>query len=233
MNIAGFFRRKSVRVISTFVLALLFFIIHNEINQYEKLSSAFSFDKHNFESVLHQHQRTISNTLYSLVGEAAKSNGNYSHCFQNSSPYDYSFYVFCNDSLVAWNNALIPLDSLNAEALSNSVSLFPNGWYIIQSHKRDSISAYGLMRIRSGYVFANEYLFDSFHPSFHCSSVPDIVTTPLEPRFNIHDRDGNYLFSLRFNGLKPSWSMATTINGFTFVLFIFFEIYLEFGACNF
>ena len=224
MEGVGFFRLKSVKVIVTFLLALFFFVVHNHVNRYEKLSSAFSFDKNGFESVLHQHQRTINNTLYALVGHAAKSKGNYANCFQNNSFHDYSFYVFCNDSLVAWNNAMIPVDSIKPGILSKPVSLFPNGWYLVQSHKSDSISAFGLMRIRSGYFFENEYLFDSFHPSFRLTSIPDIVTTPLEERFNVRDRDGGYLFSLRFNGLKPLWGTSTFVNGLAFILFVFFLI---------
>lgn len=220
----GFFRSKMVKVVGTFLLALLFFVVHNHFNRYEKLSSAFSFDKNDFESVLHQHQRTISNALYDLVGRAANSKGNYGSCFKNGAFHDYSFYVFSNDSLVAWNNAMVPVDSLKPGAFSKPILLFPNGWFLVQSHKRDSISAFGLMRIRSGYFFENEYLFESFHPSFKFSSVPDIVTTPLEDRFNISDRDGQYLFSLRFNGLKPLWGKSTFINGVAFILFVLFLI---------
>ncbi len=220
MKFHRFFQNRSIKVLGTLLLAIVFFIVHYQTNRHEKLGSAFSFDKNSFESVLHQHQRTISNTLYALVGQASKSTGSYDSCFQQSSLFDCSFYVFCNDSLVAWNNALIPIDSLKAQTLNKPVSLFPNGWYLIQSHRRDSISAYGLMRIRSGYVFENEYLFNSFHPCFHLSSVPEIVTTPIDSRFNIHDREGHYLFSLRFNGLKPQWSNTTTVNGLSFLLFI-------------
>lgn len=220
MKNISFLKHQGLWLVISFVMAVVFFGTHHYFNDLEKKSALSGFSKQNFEKTLHHNQKNIQSQL-SLIAQSAANNPR--RCPVASLDCvgsDYSFYVFCNDSLTSWNNALIPINQLNHKSLAQQVCHFPNGWYVIHTHKLDSITIYGTFRFKRDYVFENEYLFDSFHPSFHLSSVPGVTTTRGETLVNINDQAGQYLFSLRFNDQKPFYSWHSMINGSAFFLFV-------------
>lgn len=206
-------------VMLPFLLAFLFYGIHSYYNNQDNKSSALNFNLVHFEDVLHNHQRVMASTLKQITYRAGHSDGHYSSCIDGKKDLQYSYYLFNNDSLVTWRNAAVAPDSL-VNFKKPSVALFPNGWYLVQPMIVDSIKAYGLFCIKNSYAYENEYLFESFNSSFNISSIPDIVSSPINDGFQVRDAEGNFLMSLRFNELKPLWSSNTGIGLIAFFLFV-------------
>lgn len=223
---AGLFKNAASRILIPMTLALLFFGIHSHYNRLEKLSSSQLFDKSKFESEIHSHQRTLINELRILLERASALEHSADICYNPHIDGEFSYYMFVNDSLVSWINASVAPDSLVSSKIGTSAVSFPNGFYLEQCMRLDSITVCGLFRIKSGYAYENEYLYEKFHPSFKLSSIPEIVTSPIDNGFNISDINGDYLFSLRFNESKPVMGDSTMINLVAFFLFVLFLVIL-------
>ncbi len=213
-------RNAALKVLIPLALSVVLFVVHNYFNNSEKLRSSQHFSHSRFESVLHYHQKVIDGEINHIIDKVQSSSGRLEVHSKFQHDGDYSFYLFRGDTLVGWENASINPDLLMSMKSGISATYFANGFYMVQCVKSDRYSVYGLFRIRSGYAYENEYLFESFHSSFNLTSNPDIVTTKGSDGYNISDAGGNYLFSLRFNDLRPSFGVYTVINLICFFLFV-------------
>lgn len=115
---------------------------------------------------------------------------------------NFSYYVFDKDELLTWNNAIVPINDITPNTLSNKILETANGWYFIKKHTHADISVFALFRIKSKYLYNNEYLNSSFDKSFGIDGHNKIIIDPQKDGYKIHDAQGEYLFSITNNSVE-------------------------------
>jgi two-component system, NtrC family, nitrogen regulation sensor histidine kinase NtrY len=113
---------------------------------------------------------------------------------------EISIVAFRNDSLVYWSDNTITFDFLTEnkdyDKRFDSVS---NGWYVIKQFVEDSIRAYGFILVKTQYPYENEFLVNRFQPDLKLPSSTELLTEPQPGSYAVHDWEGIYLFSIKFN----------------------------------
>lgn len=106
-------------------------------------------------------------------------------------------FIYKDDSLLYWSDNSVPvMNKAMAERMNRHFVRFGNGWYdVIQSTSPD-IRIIGLALVRYDYPYQNEYLRNEYHEDFDLGSEVKLDTIP--GKINIHDSNGDFLFSLDF-----------------------------------
>ena len=108
--------------------------------------------------------------------------------------------AYRNDSLIYWSDNTLALTSLKEYEMNGKRFTFiSNGWYVIKPYVTDSISAYGLILVKSQYPYENEFLENKFQPDLKLPTSTELLTEPQPGSFSIHDWEGIYLFSINFS----------------------------------
>ncbi|MBN2813100.1 MAG: GHKL domain-containing protein [Bacteroidales bacterium] len=109
------------------------------------------------------------------------------------------FVAYRNDSLCYWSDNNISFDIFSKNNLGVSrFGFISNGWYAVKSYTRDSVSAYGLILIKSNYPYENSFLLNGFHPDLKLPVSTELFSQPQPGSYSILDWEGIYLFSIKF-----------------------------------
>ena len=147
-------------------------------------------------SIMERHDIAMSDWLTSIADTLANPS---THTFpQEFSLANYSLYVFDNDSLRLWHNSCLPNTDPQYASLNQHVLVAENGWFYVKSLKKDSTTLIALLRIRSHSPYNNDYITDSFHPSFSIGNEARISTTHADG-VDVNAPDGTYLFTVTGN----------------------------------
>lgn len=153
------------------------------------------------QKVFSRHEAAIHRELHQIADSAAALGPSHRVAdvgrFLNDSPYSY--YVFDADTLVAWHRAVVPLAHLTPGTFRARFMRFDNGWYYVAGLRSDTLSVFGLFRIKSLYAFENEYLDDALHPSFGLSGNLRVSSADSPTDARILTSDGSFLFSIRLS----------------------------------
>lgn len=110
------------------------------------------------------------------------------------------FFIYRNDSMLFWSdNRITEAELLPAIANDNQLLQLSNGWFyshVINSGKYRFIS---LLLIKNNYSIQNEYLDNSFNPSFNLPKEIQVKPKSLKTKFNILNSKGIVAFSLAFD----------------------------------
>lgn len=108
--------------------------------------------------------------------------------------------VYREDSLIYWSDNTFSFSDFEHNLINGKrFDFVSNGWYIIKPYISDSIRAYGLVLIKYQYPYENDFLKNSFQPDFKLPVSTELLIEPLPGTYAIHDWEGIYLFSIRFN----------------------------------
>lgn len=109
------------------------------------------------------------------------------------------FIAYQDDSLCYWSDNSISLDIFNKNNLGGvRFGFISNGWYAVKSYTTDSVRAYGLILVKSGYPYENSFLVNGFHPDLKLPVSTELFTSPQPGSYSIIDWEGIYLFSIKF-----------------------------------
>lgn len=147
-------------------------------------------------NIMASHDKSMSNWLASIADTLANTS---TVTFpQDLALADYSLYVFDNDTLRLWHNACLPNPDPQIAALDKQVLVAENGWFYVKSIQHGATTLIALFRIRSHSPYDNDYIADTFHPSFGIGSEAHISTTHAEG-VDVNAPDGTYLFTVTGN----------------------------------
>ncbi len=108
--------------------------------------------------------------------------------------------AYRNDSLRYWSDNSISFSSLSSSILDERrFEFISNGWYIVKPYLTDSIRAYALILVKTEYSYNNRFLQNGFHPDLRLPESTELLTSPQPGSYAVHDWEGIYLFSIRFN----------------------------------
>ncbi|MBN1158922.1 MAG: GHKL domain-containing protein [Bacteroidales bacterium] len=130
--------------------------------------------------------------------------------------------AYCEDSLVYWSDNSITFNSFKSDVPEQKrFDSISNGWYVIKAYRNDSIRTYGLYLVKNEYPYENEFLMNNFHKDLKLPRSTELLTKSTEGTYSIHDWEGIYLFSVRFD--KDELRFAQIEKYFSPVmLFVFF-----------
>ncbi|MCD4724294.1 MAG: GHKL domain-containing protein [Bacteroidales bacterium] len=221
------FKRKSL----FYFLLSLFFIFASIIYEFS-LSKKFSAEKIalSFQEEFYACDNFLISALDSLSAQDYISNNLESDSFikisLNSRP-GFFFFKYYHDTLVYWSDNSVPLSEIFDTIYSNAQVLsLPNGIFYYRDHLIGENRISGLFLIKRIYPYQNIYLENRFHRYF--SAPPETSISFSEDLFNIHDREGNFLFSIN----PPENNPLGTFNTF-FLLALYALVFLSLSASIF
>jgi signal transduction histidine kinase len=141
--------------------------------------------------------------------------------------HDITIVAYQQDSLIYWSDNKITFNQLlNKEIENKRFDSISSGWYIIKPFTNDSITAYGLILVRSQYPYENDFLENRFQPDLRLPSATKILTEAAPGSFSILDWEGIYLFSIKFNVEEARFSglektLLPILYMLTFLVFLF------------
>jgi hypothetical protein len=144
----------------------------------------------------------------------------------NSRP-GYFFFKYYQDTLAYWSDNSVPLSEIFDTTYSNAQVLsLPNGIFYYRDHLIGENRISGLFLIKRIYPYQNIYLENRFHQDF--SAPPETSISFSKGHFNIHDREGNFIFSID----PPENNPLGTFNTF-FLLALYALAFLSLSASVF
>ncbi len=134
--------------------------------------------------------------------------------------YDHKGYFFVisqNEKILFWSDNKVPIkaDIIHRTA---PVVFAGNGWYRKINRPDNNVLYTAFYLIKHDYNYQNDYLENSFHPSFNIDEATDLSINPDDAN-KIYDSDGCFLFALSFAQTKHISSSEANI---LFLLYVFF-----------
>lgn len=142
----------------------------------------------------------------------------------------YCYYVFKDNELIAWRNALLPIYDITASSLKNGMMRTDNGWYYVQSKESGTLSLFSLFRVRSRYSVDNDYLRTEFDPSLGVEQRSKIILDTKSDGLQITSPSGDYLFTIVKSGITQ---MTTPLIVLDFISLIIWIVCLIVSICLF
>ncbi len=112
------------------------------------------------------------------------------------------FLIYRNGKLFYWSDRAIafrdhlPL-SVEPEA---PVVRFPNGYYLLKTIEKDSLSIFGLILLKTNYSHENQHLKNSFLKGFKLPDSYRIVKAGATDGYDIKNQDGEPVFAIQSDG---------------------------------
>lgn len=100
-----------------------------------------------------------------------------------------------SNQIVYWSHNALPVTIENLPSESRGMVQMDNGWYYYIQNSFGDYQTWVFLLIKSEYNFRNQFLPESFDPSFHFKGNFAISTNPAYG-FPVYDDSGNYVFSL-------------------------------------
>lgn len=141
----------------------------------------------------------------------------------------YCYYVFRDNELIAWSNALLPIYDLSQATLNDKMLRTGNGYYYIQSREAGVLNIYALFRVRSRYSVDNDYLSAEYDASLGVDQRSKIIIDTTWEGQQITDPDGNYLYTIVKSGVTQ---MTTSLVVVDFISLVVWIICLIVGVCK-
>jgi two-component system, NtrC family, nitrogen regulation sensor histidine kinase NtrY len=128
--------------------------------------------------------------------------------------------AFHRDSLIFWSNNLIAHSFAGPSDIPDTSMVWAgNGWYFTRVMNKGSHSIVSLILVSSEYPFQNQYLSNSFNPTFR---LPGNAALSLENgTAQVHSSSGTFLFSLSQtdkDGFEPPGAAILFLIAYFFIL---------------
>ncbi len=126
---------------------------------------------------------------------------------------DYSFYLFSHGELRYWHNAQLPTPNLTPGKIRTPIHTASNGCYYTCRRDTGDLTIMALLRVRCTFPYDNDYLTDSYHPSFGLPQAAGLTTCHTDSGVDVCGPDGAYLFSVTkvWERMAPLWLSALSV----------------------
>jgi len=188
------------------------------------------------QGVVSEKESQLTKSIQQIEQEVKKGGGTYFH-LTNSEISKYNsenlyFYVFNDDSLIAWsNNEVIPnLDLLNSNNSSKIIKL-KNGYYLGIKHSYGNNSIIGIFPIEHRYQIVNEYLQNQINTAFGVNNKIWFSYEQNKSNHHILNKQSHYLFSVNYEHnpiLNNILSIILFLVYFLTIVFLFNYLYVLF-----
>lgn len=162
-----------------------------------------------FEKTLHKKEQRLNQEMLLLAKEAEVKNFN--DLFKQKPSYYNSLLekegigllIYENDTLKFWSDNSIAVENWIKEVcLDTKMAKLRNGWFeVMRPHTNSSTSKtiVGLVLIKNEFPYQNKYLTNEFQKDFELPIETKLIVGDQQFENAVKNKDGNYLFSLRFN----------------------------------
>lgn len=93
---------------------------------------------------------------------------------------------------------------LNDSVYTKPLVFLQNGWFLTKTVQAGNEKIVGLLRLHTDYSFENNIIKSGFEKEFGIPDNVDLTTNKESSRFNIYDKQGDFLFSLSFPLVKAN-----------------------------
>ena len=175
-------------------------------------------NKTQFENVLRETDRELTENLSLIHRKAAQDPASLPSVMDSlaGTGSDLSYFVYRNDTLIAWSDASVPVTGNRQTLFSSRMAHLKNGWYLIERREYKDHTYIGLFRIKQQYEYENKFLKSHFSKRFRLASTPGITIDKSTEGIDINDSNGQYLFTL----IADSGMFGNTKASGTILLFI-------------
>ena len=186
-----------------FLLLLIFLLISVAgwsgalfITWFKGGSETVHVNKSKIEKVIHQNQKSLRHNISLIIKEYFDEKKEFPEIMDSLSKEENSYFVYHDDTLIAWSDASIPVYGETDSLLTNKIVLLKNGWYLVEKRHHKTLDVIGLFRIKQQYPYENKFLKNRFNKQFHLSGNYDIQKGVPDKGIAVYDDRGKYLFSL-------------------------------------
>ncbi len=211
--------KRPVSLTVAIIIAIICLTGHMVIH---RLASA-NMDPHDeserLSGIIAQHDKRMNATLEALADSLSQHNGGSdtlnilektAHHFSPTD--DYSYYVFRGDSLAFWHNASLPIANITPDQVTMPLMKASNGYFYVCDKQMGGTTVYAMLHVRSTFPYDNDYLTDSFHPSFELPPTANIATELgvnglMGSGVSVTSPDKQYLFTVTRYRTRhiPTW----------------------------
>ena len=219
--------KNKSRVLFLYILAFVTLSVAILIPHFQKLQFSEEIQTKNFKSELVNKEIELDKSLRSINNLVEENIVEDSETpvleIEEMIPANTSILIYKSDSLIYWSDNSIPVSSkFNENEFSERALKILNGWYDIRILESKSYSFVGLIQIKNEYPYQNQFLKNHFSPTF---SLLNNVEISDEVGINeIHNSDGEFLFSLNFPQKFVLNNQIYLIVAFLYFIFYFFLI---------
>ncbi len=194
----------SIRLLITFVFLLLFAkLVENNIlfpkfneQHAQKIQRIFT-EK---EQELLRYMSTMGNCLKTATQDSCFIPFHLEH-EDYLKKHGLHVFVYQNDTLVYWSTKDVPVSSFFSKSDLNTPYVnLSNGRYASFVKKQGNLHIVGLILIKNVYTYENKYLQTSFQKDFGLPANVKIYKDPLPGSYPVTDSEGNFMWSLIFDG---------------------------------
>ena len=129
----------------------------------------------------------------------------------------YIFY-FENGRLQYWSDHSVPLGTRLTSRLMSPVIQTMNATYAAVHQPVENGMLLGLILIRTGYPYENDYLRSAYQKDFEVGAGIDLVREPGQGLFDVVNQHDEYLFSLDLGDQLKKNQLNVTVSMFLFML---------------
>jgi two-component system nitrogen regulation sensor histidine kinase NtrY len=153
-------------------------------------------DLQEFEQVVQQRQISLNELLKSFPDKAITDNAARWSLMDSMSRSENDLLLYENNQLVAWSNQRLPIHDVHPVFFNQPFIVLDNGYYLVQSFRRDSYLLFGLFRIKQSFPYENDYLRNRFLLQTELDVSVDIVRNQRSDYQSVFGLEGEYLFSV-------------------------------------
>ena len=134
--------------------------------------------------------------------------------------------IYRNDSLLFWNNSLIPNNFIDEESnKSEVVAYVPTGWFLTAYQGFEGFDLYLFKEIKSEYSVSNDYLPVEVNSAFSNYRNISLSLDTLQSKQRIHSQEGNAVLGL---DIPQPTSLSKTSIVLLFCLFLIIYLLILF-----
>ncbi|NNC83099.1 MAG: GHKL domain-containing protein [Flavobacteriales bacterium] len=180
------------------VWSLILLIGAIAFDYYSSSEASLRYTVDRIEQGVQKAQGNLRNELVTLLDYGDEEL--FEHFEQSKSSYEElgsSYFVFHQDSLVAWSSSSVPqVDLLPDLYRSGPCILLANGWYLMERREAGDRVFFGLFLMKYEYLYENRYLVNEFHPYFQVEHHPEVTFAADQRSEPVLDLEDHVLFYL-------------------------------------
>ena len=166
-------------------------------------------------------QKAEEEALYCL-GKLSDDGTVFTDAADHEDIYDnrvYSLYKYSGQELSAWTSNSYAMPRIyDPELFSEKLVFLDNRWVMVNEQREDEDIFICLINIFRDYGLENEYIQSGFNPEFDLD-IEASISTDRDVGYPVRDKQGHYLFSLRF---EHSDNFITSLSFIPVVLWLLF-----------
>ena len=214
-------------------LFILFFVLTLLLSLLFQNTIGNNYSRYKIQNVIIEKEGEIANGLNDILLKIQEDTNYYFSDLEINvySNNDLNFYIYKNDSLVAWSdNAVIPTaNKLDINAHSQILKL-TDGYYLANKQEHGNITIIGLFLLEHSYPFENEYLQNRINKAFNINKKLSFVYSKGNGNYIIHSNKDKPLFEIAFDE-SPKLSSNNIVLLFLFyflaIVFLYNFLYLQ------